>query len=42
MLDSLKIRKDSYPIRRTFNLFFKQFGDMSNFPPYSELVSQKV
>lgn len=34
VLDSLKIRKDSYPIRRTFKLFYKQFSDMNNQPPY--------
>jgi myosin heavy subunit len=30
VLDSLKVRKESYPMRRTFKMFYKQFADMGN------------
>ena len=30
ILDTLKIRKESYPVRRPYNQFFEQFGELSS------------
>lgn len=42
VLDSLKVRKDSYPIRRAFDLFYKQYGDISRDDPYAILKSKNI
>lgn len=39
VLETLKIRKESYPVRRTYEQFYRAYGDMTRNPPYPVLVS---
>lgn len=38
VLDSLKVRKESYPMRRTFKMFYKDFADIGSDDPYNDLA----
>jgi hypothetical protein len=40
VLDSLKVRKNNYPIRKKYQVFYKQYGDMTKNKIYSHLVHE--
>jgi myosin heavy subunit len=42
VLDSLKVRKKNYPIRRPYQGFYQKFGDMTKNPCFPDLVASKA
>jgi myosin-5 len=42
VLDSLKVRKESFPIRKTYRDFFKIYGDISNEKPFPILEKENA
>lgn len=38
VLETLKVRRDSYPVRRTYEIFYKLYGDMTSNEAYPTLV----
>lgn len=42
VLDSLKVRKENYPIRRDYSFFYKDFGMMTKNKSYPVLLKEKA
>lgn len=42
VLDSLKVRKQNYPNRKSYQFFYKKYGDMTKNPMYPSLLKQNA
>jgi myosin-5 len=42
VLETLKIRKEGYSVRRVYERFYQQYGEMTSNPSYPTLASQRA